>query len=408
MKIQRREIEWLYVFVYFFVNSLFLPHGLLYTSLLFPLFWWYLHSNDTRKTGLVFLLFLLPYFLIHSREAIDYGDYLQSGILFFSVYIFALATYKFIQRTNHLEWLFRKLVETNILLVGLGIIVLLIPPVWWLTWSTEAISPSVLAFPRFRGFTYEPSYYSLLFAPFVIYYFMKYFFHGAMNWWKTLLAVTIPLLVSLSFGVITLVFGTMIFISLFYSRIFWKSARFRILVKLSGLMALLALFLGTIVFPENPISVRIANILSGQDSSFQGRTSDSFELAYLIAREKNLWFGVGLGQVKIVGHDIIVNYYNYQDADNWTVRLPNTVADTLATFGLSGVILRFILIFYLAIKTKVYNNIYRMHLFLFAFVYQFTGSFIFNSVEYVMWALAFSPVFKQFDLNSIKSKLKLG
>jgi len=402
MTIARREIEWLFVFVYFFVNSLFLPHGLLYTSLLFPFFWWYLHSNGSKRTGLLFGLFLLPYFAIHTNQAIDYGDYLQSSILFFSVYLFTLATYKFIQKSNNLEWLYRKVVESNLLLLGFGIIILTIPPLWSLTWSTEPISPGVPIFPRFRGFTYEPSYYSLLFAPFVIYYYLKCFFQGAQHWWKTLLAVTIPLVLSLSFGVIALVFCSIVLISFMYSRAFWKSSRFRNLVKLSGVLLLLALFLGIVVFPDNPVSLRIANIFSGQDSSFQGRTSDSFELAYLIAKEKNMWFGVGLGQVKIVGHEIIVNYYNYTDADNWTVRLPNAVADTLATFGLTGVILRFMLILYLAVKTKVYNNIYRMNLFIFAFAYQFTGSFIFNIVEYVMWALAFSPVFNQYDLKSLR------
>lgn len=404
MTIPRREVEWLFLFIYFFVNSLFLPHGLLYTSLLLPFFWWYLHSNGVRRVGLLFILVLTPYFIVHLQEDIALKDYAQSSVLLFSVVVFVRSAHLFLSKTRNLSFLFRKLVETNLLFVGLGVLVLAIPPLWWLFWSTEPISPGVPEFPRFRGFTYEPSYYSLIFVPFVVYYYHKYFFEGAKNWFWTLTAVTIPLFLSLSFGVIFLVFSSLAFISLFYSRTFWTSPRFRNVVKLTAVLFAIGVFFGLVVFPENPISLRIANIFAGLDSSFEGRTSDSFELAYLIASEKNLWFGVGLGQVKIVGHEIIVNYYNYQNADEWTVRLPNAVADTLATFGLSGVILRLLIITFLAFKTKVYANVYRMNLFLFAFVYQFTGSFIFNIVEYMLWAIAFSPAFSQFNFRQIRPK----
>jgi hypothetical protein len=37
-------------------------------------------------------------------------------------------------------------------------------------------------------------------------------------------------------------------------------------------------------------------------------------------------------------------------------------------------------------------------LFIFIFVYQFTGSFITNLAEYVIWILAFTNAFPQFDV----------
>ena len=34
---------------------------------------------------------------------------------------------------------------------------------------------------------------------------------------------------------------------------------------------------------------------------------------------------------------------------------------------------------------------------IYIFIYQFTGSYLFNIAEYVIWALAFSQVFEEFD-----------
>jgi hypothetical protein len=81
------------------------------------------------------------------------------------------------------------------------------------------------------------------------------------------------------------------------------------------------------------------------------------------------------------------------------VRIPNAVAETMAIFGIFGIAIRFSLIFYFFIKTKVLENYYRTLLFVFVFVYQFTGSYITNIVEYVIWVIAFSTVFKQFDVK---------
>jgi hypothetical protein len=45
----------------------------------------------------------------------------------------------------------------------------------------------------------------------------------------------------------------------------------------------------------------------------------------------------------------------------------------------------------------VWRNYYRLLLFTFIFIYQFTGSFITNVAEYVIWIMAFTPVFREFD-----------
>ena len=119
----------------------------------------------------------------------------------------------------------------------------------------------------------------------------------------------------------------------------------------------------------------------------------------MVAKERSIWFGSGLGQVKELAYDIVKRYLNYW-GELEVVRIPNAVAETLAIFGIFGIAIRFILIFYFFIKTKVLENYYRTLLFVFVFVYQFTGSYITNIVEYVIWVMAFSSVFKQFDVRN--------
>jgi hypothetical protein len=62
------------------------------------------------------------------------------------------------------------------------------------------------------------------------------------------------------------------------------------------LLAILVIF-----FPDNPLFVRIGNIFSGTDSSGRGRTFEAFILADKMLAEKSYMWGIGLGQVKIMG-----------------------------------------------------------------------------------------------------------
>jgi hypothetical protein len=115
---------------------------------------------------------------------------------------------------------------------------------------------------------------------------------------------------------------------------------------------------------------------------------ESYFFAYQIAAEKSLWWGVGFGQVKLLDYLIT----------SWSGgRLICTVADNFALFGLIGVLLRFGSECYLFFRTRVYRNRFRLSLFIFMFIYQFTGSFSTNLAEYVIWILAFSPILPEFD-----------
>ena len=161
-------------------------------------------------------------------------------------------------------------------------------------------------------------------------------------------------------------------------------------------------------FGESVFVARITNVLSGKDISFRGRTFDSFYLGWQIATQKSIWFGCGFGQVKEIGTDIFNTFYNTSIYTADSVGIPNAMGDTLATLGIAGVFLRFFLEIFFFFKTKVYSNYYRLSLFAFIFIYQFTGSFITNIAEYSIWIIAFhKDIFEEFDKVKIRiSKLR--
>ncbi|MGZ8518029.1 MAG: hypothetical protein ACXWWD_11790, partial [Chitinophagaceae bacterium] len=164
-------------------------------------------------------------------------------------------------------------------------------------------------------------------------------------------------------------------------------------IGLASVLAVLVLF-----FRHNPIFTRIGNILIGKDTSGKGRTIDAFILAGKMLDQKNEYWGVGLGQVKIIGENIIRSYYLYNL--EFIATIPNAAAETLAVFGWVGFLLRIGVEIFLFIYTRVWTNYYRLLLFFFIFIYQFTGSFITNIAEYVIWILAFTNVFRQFEVRA--------
>jgi len=153
-------------------------------------------------------------------------------------------------------------------------------------------------------------------------------------------------------------------------------------------------------FQKSFFVLRLLNIFSGRDSSGKGRTSDAFFLANKLLEKKDEYWGVGFGQIKILGADVIRHYYMY--GENFVATIPNAVAETYTILGWTGVSLRMFVEIFFFLQTRVWTNYYRLWLFLFIFIFQFAGSFITNVAEYVIWILAFTNVFEQFDAKHAK------
>ena len=390
--------------LYFFCNSLFLPEGLLYTTFLTPLFFYEVVKEKRLNPLLTFIAIITLFLVIHFAQGVNDMFYIRSYILFITIGVFCIWFVGFCSKVQSLEKIFTIILYINVLLVPFALLSLQFNIVKEYFWYLVPINPGIPVIPRLQMFTYEASYYSLLLVPIAFYTIWNFlFFKKKINTINIALVIML-LALSFSLGVITGIIISFILVLLFNTDTLKARKRTIVIgvVSFAGLLtALLILFY---YFPDNPLIVRIKGIPNGQDTSARGRTYEAFDLAYRIARQKSLWFGVGLGQIKEIGRTIIIQYYYYTKMPE-TVRIPNATAELFAVYGIIGVSIKFLCITFFFFKTRVYNNYYRLSLFLFIFIYQLTGSFLFNLAEYVIWILAFSPVLPQF--NKVKKPVAI-
>lgn len=388
--------------IYFFFNSLFLPEGLLYIYVLTPFFLLNIAENKRLKYLLITVLISLLFLILHVINGVNLAYYLRSYILLIAVVIFCIWFYGFSRKIKSLETLMLNVLSINAFFVVLALISLKLNILKDYFWYLIPISPGIPVVPRLKMFTYEASYYSLLLVPFAFFVIWKLLLqNNKMNWWHLLLVV-VPLGLSFSLGVLGGIIISLAVVILINFNAVIANKRV-VIIGIIGLIVLAGgLYFSYRYFPDNPLIQRLKNIQQGKDTSAKGRTLESFDLALKIAKEKSVWIGVGLGQIKEIGKTIILQYYEYKNATS-VPRIPNAVGETFAIYGIIGLILRFLLITYLFFKTRVFSNYYRLSLFVFIFIYQFTGSYILNIVEFVIWILAFSPVFPQFNRTTLKT-----
>lgn len=381
--------------IYMFFNSFLLPEGLLFTTLLTPFFFLNMVKENGLKPYFVFLV-ITVLFAIFQLPAVDYvKEYVKSFVLLQCVAIFTINTYLVFKESDKLADIFKTLSTVNLVILLFSIVVLFIPLLRPYLWYERSMSEGLPVIPRLKMLTYEASYYSLIITPVFCYYLLKRILLNAKTG-VLLLSLTISLLLSLSFGVLAGILISLVLVYCFNLNELGKRINFAYLV--TGLLIIIVSVVCLYIFnPQNILFDRIRNIITGKDTSANGRTYESFILAWNIAKMKSIYWGIGLGQLKLIGRDYIIQYYLYTDIPP-VIRIPNAVAETLNIYGITGIVFRFGIITYLFFKTKVWNNYYRLTLFIFVFIYQFTGSFLFNVAEYVIWVLSFSAnIFPAFD-----------
>ena len=387
-----------FAILYFFFNSLGLPFGLTYTALLAPFLYWWLLKTGKKEILLPFLMVVFPFVFVHiTLIGVEDKTYVVSLLNLAAVYIFCRAFHTFLKACHDKEQIFKRIVVINFILCLLAI------PFYftsysYLFWISQPLTEGIEDFLRLRLFTYEPSYYATLFAPLFFFFFLKIIFkQHTINPWLLLMMITIPYVLSFSLGVIAAILLSTLLVFIFYFRRLIIEKRVLNLILLLSVIVIPVIVLIILFFPNNTLIFRVDNIIAGHDTSGKGRTYEAFFLAMKILALKSSVWGIGLGQIKIIGAGIIRDFYLYPP-DYKNVAIPNATAETLTIFGFVGLFLRFgveILLFY---YTKVWKNYYRLLLFLFMFIYQFSGSFITNIAEYVIWILAFTNVFRQFDV----------
>jgi hypothetical protein len=384
--------------LYFFFNSLGLPFGLTYMALLAPFFYWWVLKTRRREILFPFGMLLFPFVFIHTAFiGVNDKTYLISLMNLAAVYIFSQAFYTFLKNCKEPEVIFKRIVLINFVLCLIAV------PFYFTSysyffWYSQPLTEGIVDFERLRLFTYEPSFYATLFVPFFFFYFLKVILNqNKANSWLLFLMLIIPFILSFSLGVLAAVSLSLVTVFIFYFGRLIVKKRVINLILLVTVIAIPALVVLMMFFPNNTLLLRVENIVSGHDSSGKGRTYDAFFLAIkILALKSNMW-GIGLGQIKIIGTDIIKDFYLYP-VDYKTVAIPNATAETLTIFGFAGLFFRFAIEIILFFYTRVWKNYYSLLLFVFMFIYQFSGSFITNMAEYVIWIFAFTNVFKQFDV----------
>lgn len=398
-KIKRSQYRYflLVACVYFFFNSFMLPDGFLYTILLSPVFlyWLIIKKAPVVRCISVFLFCWAPMLVIHYSYGISLGAYLKSSVLYFTVLLFGMTVYTYFKLYSFTyEPIMERVLKINFFFV-IVCVCLLLAGKSEVVWSVTDISEGVSDFPRLRMLTYEPSYYSLLLIPSFLFYFQYIFYRTiTRKQWILLFTVIISLGLSLSYGAIFISLVTLgIFVLYnFLSRLRRRqNKRFMIfftVMLVAGVGLILTLF------NNSGFVLRILNIFEGNDSSINNRSSQAYFLAMSIADLKSIFFGVGPGQLKILGQDLISIVYAFSEDDSGQMaRIPSSMADLLATFGWVGFSAKLLAELILFRKTRVKRSSFRLCLFIFMFIYQFVGSFSTNIVEVFFWVLAFSPIF---------------
>jgi hypothetical protein len=390
--------------IYLFFNSFLLPSGLLYTTILTPLLLLWLYQQNHLKNIGIFFIITIPFAVIHFANVVNAGFYLISYTLLLSVYIFSLCFIEFLKKCNTLRSIFRFIIILNFFFILIACVAFFIPAMKNAFWLVSYVSEGLDKFPRLKLLTYEPSYYSLLLVPIVIYYSLKILFFDFPNPWLVALLIAIPLLLAFSLGILIGVPLAIFILFLFNMRLFLVKKSLRQYILFITFFILAAIVFLLLFYPDNPIFIRINNLFEGRDSSFRGRTFDSYYLALTLANKKSILFGVGLGQIKVLGLELWRNFYQYNFLPN-EIAIPNAAADTFAVFGIAGVCIRLGIEIFFFFHTKVYTNYYRLALFIFVFIYQFTGSYLYNIAEFVIWIMAFNNTFPEFDKKNLSPKV---
>ncbi|BDS09655.1 O-antigen ligase family protein [Aureispira anguillae] len=379
----------------FFFNKVLLPFGLQYSILLTPFFIYYLHQKDgLNKLRLPFIL-LGIYSLIHLCIGVVIKDFMISTTIMVSLIIYVATFFQYYKSSIYVDAIIKKLTQLNFGFTLLALLSLISNQFVGIFWYLVPFTAGYQVIPRLKLFELEASHYSLMLLPLFFYYFWLVLKKLDRTNVLLFLSLALSLTLSFSLGVIAVVVLSISLVLLIHALRFIRFKATR--NKLGGLILIagLGLFLLFILFPDNPLLFRIHNILSGADTSGRGRTYEAFEIGWQVLQVNNPYFGIGLGQFKIIGREILIYYYQFSGTPQ-VARLPNCMAETLVVYGGIGFALKLLFQCFLFLKFKVYNNIYQLSLFLGIFIYQFTGSYLFNSMEYIIWVMAIYPKFSSF------------
>jgi hypothetical protein len=362
-----------------------LPFGLLYTTVLSPVFYFKIIRKKANKIFIIFLLLILPFIIIQILSGVELFYYIKSLLLFIAVIIVAISLYAYLPYVKNIDDIFRKIIIYNFIFT---IIALVLYNSWLgdILWSKDFVISKGQTATRLMLLTYEPSYYSTLLVPLCVYSFLRLYQNFNKTNFAIFFMIVFPLILSFSFGMISMLLFSLTTIVIIDQ---WKNKN-NLFITVGVIIVIIVL-----ISTNNPFTERLKNILSGDDASVEARTFYSFYYAWEMIVSDHFFFGYGFGQLKLVGFNFIGWANPYE-----SVNLPNAIASGLVTVGIIGVFIKLFLEILFFFKTKVYSNMFTLSIFITAFILQFTGSYMTNTAEYMLWVFAFLPIFKEFNFNS--------
>lgn len=378
------------IIVFFILNAAFLPPPLLWINFLSIFYFFKVLNSKSFFTLIGFILLLSMFSVIHFYNGVHTESYINSSLIYILVAYTTLAVRQYLLNNPiKFDQFYREMVKYNFILFTVGLILFYfeIPSKIFVVYSYGGDE-----LPRMRGLMYEPSYYAFFLTPWIAYALFKNIQRkGSKSELTYFIFLIIPFVSTASIGVLSALLLSLIIVGALRSISYLKLNRKIVFFTTTFVFILTILILS---YPQAILS-RAGSILSGEDGSANQRTIQSLDVSYQIMKEKSTLFGIGSGQIKITGKDIFNNYFNYQEYN--VPRIPNAVGETMTTFGFVGLAIRLIIELFIFVRFKVYNNNYLLTVFLFLFIYQFTGSFITSTIEYVFWALITTPVFREFN-----------
>jgi len=338
---------------------------------------------------------LSPFVIAHAFNGIESSYYYaRSSLLLWTVCITVYAFSLALLKCESMGRLFEQLIVLNFCAAMIALVVLFtrFREVLWNDYSDsfEEGSSQVL---RLKLLTSEPSVYAFLMAPLLVFVILRLLRNPGKRNLLYAVMIAIPFLLCQSFGGLSISLAGIGVAVLVAFRNVLKQRRAWLVL---GVMVILV---AALVYVPNPISERLSLVATGKDSSTDSRMVSSFIVAYSIAEPKSLLWGAGLGQAKL--------------ADVTDLRLaftigviPNAIAGGFAELGIIGMLIKFALEFYFFFRTRVYENSFRLAMFVVVFLTQLTGSYLMNVQEYLMWVLAFGPFLPELDFKAnIRPKL---
>lgn len=387
------------VLLIFFFNSFLLPGNIQLIFLTVPFIVYMMHKRgELNKLFLPFVIVTL-FSLIHLILGVVLKDFLISTAVVLFLIVFLYGFFHFYRNFTGLDDVFRMLTYFNAIFTFLALLSFFSGVLVSVFWYLVPFTAGYEALPRLKLFHLEASHYSFALLPLFFYYFWKTLKEWGLKNILLLASLTLSLILSFSLGVLAVIGIAIFLVFILKFRSLMKEVNTRKSILIAGsFIVLIAVFL-FVVFPDNPLLFRIQNLFQGNDTSGRGRTYEALEIGWLILDNNNYVFGIGFGQFKIIGRDILLNYYRFMSTPD-VARLPNGIAETMVATGVLGVAIKLYVQCYFFFKQRVFGNIFQLSMFIALFVYQFTGSYLFNAMEYVFWIMVFYPRNKSFNQST--------